>query len=65
MHYRFWGLLDSCLAAIDKRSAILAANIGASAPLIISSLVKTVPSGSQTRGGNVELGTILNFLAGR
>jgi len=50
-------------------SALLAVNIGASAPLVISSLARTLPTTETTRGVDASRlrmrPSILNFLAGR
>jgi len=57
------------LYGIEHVSALLAVNIGASAPLIISSLARTLPTAETTRGNKArELSmppSIINFLAGR
>jgi hypothetical protein len=56
------------LYGTTRVNALLAVNIGASAPLIISSLARTLPSTETTRGGEASRlhmrPSILNFLAG-
>lgn len=55
----------ACLYGVEAVNALLAVNIGASAPLIISSLATTIPAASRTRGLEFEKPSILDVLTGR
>lgn len=55
----------ACLYGIKAVNAILAVNVGASAPLIVSSLAMTAPATSRTRGLESEKPSVLDVLTGR
>lgn len=60
------GGLLATLYGIDNRNAILIANIGLSAPLIIKALAETNPvSSGRSRLTNLQGPSLVNFLAGR
>jgi heme A synthase len=59
------GGILACLYGVKAINAILAANVGASAPLIISSLATAVPPASRTRGSDMQEPSLLEFLTGR
>jgi hypothetical protein len=61
----FAGGILACLYGTKAVSGLLAANVGISAPLIISSLATTIPSPSRNRGADLPEPSLLNFLTGR
>ena|SRR2546421_8742904 len=60
------GGILATLYGTDNRNALLVANIGLTAPLIIKALAQTTPSKSGVSGfTSIQDPSLINFLAGR